>query len=105
MHSDFPALLKVSAGRNLSSHTIAEFASIICTDPERERWTPGAAETRKVQWKGLLVQWKYLPMQRKGLPVQWKAARRAAESWSSHHNNTYRIDCSLWLAGLARSWR
>ena len=56
MHSNFPALLKASAGRNISSHTIAEFASIICTGPKRECWTPGAAEIRKVQWKGLPVQ-------------------------------------------------
>jgi hypothetical protein len=75
MQSNFPALLKVSAGRNVSSHTIAEFASIICTGPKRECWMPSAAEIHKVQWKGLLVQ-------RKGLPVQWKATPGAAESWS-----------------------
>lgn len=44
MQSNFPALLKVSAGRNGSLHTIAEFASIICTGPKRECRTPSAAE-------------------------------------------------------------
>jgi len=74
MQSNFPALLKVSAGRNVSSHTIAEFASIICTGPKGECWMPSAAEIRKVQWKGL--------------PVQWKATPGAAESWSLHFTTT-----------------
>ena len=102
MHSDLPALLKVSAGRNVSSHAIAEFASIICTDPKRECRTPSAAEIRKVQWKGLLVQRKTYPCGGNAYPcngkthlVQWKVGLHrmvsAAESWFSH----YRIDCSL----------
>ena len=85
MHSNFPALTLKSAGRNVSSYTIAEFASIICTGPKGQCRTPGAAEIRKVQWKGLLVQWKNLSVRRKGLLVQWKAAPGAAESWFSQH--------------------
>lgn len=79
MQSNFPALLKVSAGRNVS-YTIAEFASIICTGPKGQCRTPGAAESHKVQWKAVPVQWKAVPVQRKGLLVQWKAVPGAAES-------------------------
>ena len=60
MHSNAPARLKVSAGRNVSS-TIVELASLICTGPKREFWTPGAAETRTVHGKGLPVQRKAAP--------------------------------------------
>ncbi len=88
MQSNVPALLKVSAGRNVFSHTLAEFASIICTGPKRECWTPGAAEIRTVQWKGLPMQRKSLPVRWKGLPVQRKDAPGAAESWSLQKTTT-----------------
>ena len=60
MHSDLPALLKVSAGRNVSSHAIAEFASIICTDPKREAGRPVQRKSVKCNGKAYLCSGKLI---------------------------------------------